>query len=145
MTAELWHRAVPILPSHDLTATAGFWGSLGFAISLRDAYLMLRQGEVELHYVAAPDLDPFHTAWVAYLRVTQADLLHADVREADVMPDLGPDEGSGDLAELQARWQSDRDVARLGVPTTTEHRTREFVIFDPSNNQITCGHPLGDA
>ena len=141
MTAELWHRAVPVLPSHDLVLTAGFWGSLGFTITMRDGYLMLALGEVEIHYVEAPDVDPFATAWLAYVRVTNADLLHAELFEADVMPDLDAP-GAGDPVELRARWASQHDLSRLGVLRDAEHGMREFVIFDPTNNQITLGHPL---
>ncbi len=136
MTAELWHRAVPILPSHDLRLTAGFWGSLGFAITMAEDYLLLELGTVELHYVDSPDVDPFATAWLAYVQVTNADLLHAELYEADVMPD-----GAGELAELQARWTAGRDLSRLAGLRDTDHGMREFTIFDPTNNQITCGHP----
>jgi hypothetical protein len=141
MTAELWHRAVPVLPSHDLMTTAGFWGSLGFDISLLEGYLLLTLGEVELHYVEKADVDPFTTAWTAYVRVTNADLLHAEIYETDVMPDLD-ERGAGDREELGARWADQRDVSRLGVLYDADYGMREFVIFDPTNNQITCGHPL---
>lgn len=142
MSAELWHRAVPVLPSHDLTMTAGFWGSLGFTIDLvaGRGYLMLEQHGVELHYRADPDVDPFRTASSAYLRVTNADLLHADLFHADVMPDL-PGRGAGDAAELRARWDAERDVSRLGVLYDADHGMREFALFDPTNNLLTCGHP----
>jgi len=142
MTAELWHRAVPVLPSHELRTTAGFWGSLGFAIHLDGGYLRLVLGAVELHYVEQPDVDPFTTAWTAYVHVTNADLLHAEIYESDVMPDLD-ERGAGDREELEARWADQRDVSRLGVLYDAEHGMREFVLFDPTNNQITCGHPLG--
>jgi hypothetical protein len=143
MSPELWHQAVPVLPSHDVTLTAGFWGALGFSIVVAGggSYLMLDQNGVELHYRHDPDVDPFSTASSAYLRVTNADLLHAELFAADVMPDLaGP--GAGEPIELEARWDGEHDLSRLGVLYDADHGMREFALFDPTNNLLTCGHPL---
>jgi hypothetical protein len=143
VSTELWHRAVPVLPTHDVTLTAGFWGALGFGMTISDdgSYLILETGDTELHYRHDADLDPFRSASSAYLRVTNADLLHAELYEADVMPDLTARD-AGDAEELRARWDGERDLARLGVLYDAAHGMREFVLFDPSNNLLTCGHPL---
>lgn len=141
MSPELWHRAVPVLPTHDPAVTAGFWGALGFALNLTDpAYLIVEQPGVELHFRHQPDVDPFTTAGMAYLRVTNAELLHADLYHLDVMPDLA-EPGVGDAAELRARWASDRDLSRLGVLRDTDYGMREFALFDPTNNLLVCGSP----
>lgn len=143
VSTELWHRAVPVLTTHDVPLTAGFWGALGFALSISadGTYLMLEANGAELHYRHDPELDPFSTASSAYLRVTNADLLHAELYEADVMPDL-VEPGAGDAEELHARWEGEHDLSRLGVLYDAEHGMREFALFDPSNNLLTCGHPL---
>lgn len=141
MSPELWHRAVPVLPTHDPAVTAGFWGALGFALDLADpAYLIVEQNGVELHFRHEPDVDPFAAAGSAYLRVTNAELLHADLYHLDVMPDLA-EPGAGDPAELRARWASDRDLSRLGVLRDSGDGRREFALFDPTNNLLLCGSP----
>lgn len=138
---ELWHRAAPILPTHDVAVSGGFLGALGFALRLFDAeYLIATLGETELHYARTPGIDPFASVGSAYLHVTNADLLHADLYAVDVMPDL-TELGVGDEGELRARWASDRDVSRLGVVHDTDRGTREFALFDPTNNLLVCGSP----
>jgi hypothetical protein len=144
VTAELWYSGSLVLPSHDLTLTAGFWGSLGFAIDLGGDGLRLSLGGVDLRYIEDTALDPWAvvaaTEVAAYVEVTNADLLHAELCDADVMPD-----GDAEPAELRARWASDRDVSRLGAPhdtvTATGAPLRAFVVVDPSNNALRCGHP----
>ena len=136
MTAELWHAGHHVLGTHDLVATAGFWGSLGFDITLDEPHLQLALGGVELTYVEVPRFDPWSAGVQAVeVEVTNADLLHAELYEADVMPD-----GEADADELHARWESTRDVSRLGALQDTGDGGRAFTVFDPSNNALRCGH-----
>jgi hypothetical protein len=142
LNPELWHLAAPILPTHDVTLTAGFLAALGFALPSfeADRSLVARCGGVELHYDLARDLDPFAAPGAVFVAVTNAELLHAELFEADVMPDLtGPD--GGDPAELRARWDSERDLSRLGPLRETSSATVGFSLFDPSNNQLRCSQP----
>ena len=138
MTAELWHAGAAELRTHDLVATAGFWGSLGFDIDLVDPRLQLSLGGVELVYAVDPGVDPWSPDVRAVdLEVTNADLLHAELYEADVMPD-----GEADADELRARWDSTRDVSRLGALHDADDGGRAFTVFDPSNNALRCGHHI---
>lgn len=69
--------AIPILPSRDLSATTRFYGRLGFEVRFRqdepDPYLIVHRGSLELHFFVLPDLDPWASNWMCYLRVGNAD------------------------------------------------------------------------
>jgi len=119
-------RAVPILPSRDLDETLAFYEQLGF--ESRGApphvwdYLIVGRGGLELHFWAQPDVDPLTTDSSCYLRVEDADALHAEWA-AVVEPD--PPTGS-----------------RLLPPDDTDYGMREFALVDRSGNLIRVGSPL---
>ena len=74
---ERMSRAVPILPSRDLTETAAFYSRLGFSVAFPlDDYLITDRDGAELHFFPKPDLDPATTDAMCYLAVPDADALH---------------------------------------------------------------------
>ncbi|WP_110180759.1 bleomycin resistance protein [Nocardioides solisilvae] len=115
--------SVPILPSRDLQETLAFYEALGFEnrgdLDEEWGYLILGRGDLWLHCVATPDVDPFSTASSCYLYVDDADALHAawsDVVEPD------PLTGS-----------------RVVAPVTTAYGMREFAVVDRSGNLLRIG------
>jgi hypothetical protein len=120
----LTERAVPVLPSRDLGETLAFLQRLGFeetgtSYTVWD-YLIVSRGNIELHFFSQPDVDPLSTASGCYLRVDDADALHAEWDAIGVPTD--PSNGS-----------------RLMPPVDTEYRMREFALVDPSGNLYRIG------
>lgn len=116
---------MPILPSRDLRETLEFYERLGF--ENRGAppgewdYLIIGRGDIWLHFIGMPDVDPLTTIASCFLFVEDADRLHEEwqsVVEAD------PATGS-----------------RLVPPETTDYGMREFAVVDPSGNLIRVGAP----
>ena len=110
-------RVVPILPSRDLAETLAFYARLGF--ENRGAppedwdYLIVGRGGLEVHFIAAPDLDPGASRGSCFLFVDDADALHEEWRAAG--------------------------LDRLEQPMDTEYGMREFEVFDPSGNRVRAG------
>ena len=114
-------RAIPILPSSDLDATARFYGGLGFEPTGRHpSYLLMARGPVELHFFACPGIDPENSDFMAYIRVEDPD---AWVRE---LAALGlPRDGTPRLVGIEDKpW---------GM--------REFAIVDPDGTLLRIGRP----
>ena len=130
--------AIPMLPMHDATATIAFYRRIGF-MSARggdDHYAMLLRDEVELHFTLDPHVDPFHTAGIARLSVPDADAFRAEILAAGVVE-------AGPADDLPARWANTHDISRVGAISDKPYRVREFGLFDPSNNLLLVGHPIG--
>lgn len=119
--------AAPILPSRDLQRTLAFYARLGFesrgAAPETHGYVVLARGTVELHFYDAPGVDPLTTDAMCYVRVRDADALHAEWERVGVEPD--PSTGS-----------------RLVAPVDTDYGLREFALVDPSGNLVRVGSPL---
>lgn len=119
-------RAVPILPSRDLDETLAFYLRLGFentgAPHKEWNYLIISRGNAELHFWGDPSVDPLTTSFSCYLRVADADALHAEWERIGVPRD----ESNG---------------SRLEPPATTDYGMREFALIDPSGNLIRAGSP----
>jgi catechol 2,3-dioxygenase-like lactoylglutathione lyase family enzyme len=119
--------SVPILPSRDLRETLAFYEALGFenrgAPPEEWDYLILGRGDISLHFISMPDVDPLSTAASCYLYVDDADALHA-AWAATVVPD--PPTGS-----------------RVVPPVTTDYGMREFAVVDRSGNLIRVGTQVG--
>lgn len=117
---------MPILTSRDLSETLGFLERLGF--ENRGAapdvwrYLIVGRGDIELHYVEDPSVDPLTTAAMTYLFVENARQLY-DRWE----PLIVPDESTG---------------SRIVAPVDTDYGMCEFAVIDPSGNLLRVGSPL---
>lgn len=116
--------AIPTLPSRSIAATVAFYDRLGFAASLPGgggAYAILTRGTIELHFFGHPDLDPATSSAGCYIRVGDADGLHAAFAPAGL-----PAHG----------------IPRLDAPATRPWRMREFAVVDPDGNLLRIGQPL---
>lgn len=114
---------MPILPSRDLDETLRFYHVLGFenrgAPPEEWNYLILGRGDVELHFIADPSVDPLLTASSCYLYVDDADGLFAEWREL-----VRQDSATG---------------SRVIEPILTEYGMREFAVVDMSGNLLRVG------
>ena len=130
--------AIPVLPTHDTSVTVAFYRRIGFMNGRGgdDGYAMLLRDGVELHFTLDADVDPFRTAGIARLSVPDADAFRNEVLDAGVVE-------SDAAADLHARWAETRDLSRVGPISDKPYRVREFGLFDPTNNLILVGHPIG--
>jgi len=123
MLLGMVEAAVPILPSRDLSETLAFYEALGF--ENRGAppdewdYLILGRGELWLHFLSDPQVDPLSTAGSCYLYVEDADRLHEAWRSM-----VEPDSATG---------------SRIVAPVDTDYGMREFAVVDRSGNLIRVG------
>ena len=114
--------AIPILPSRDLSATTRFYGRLGFEVRFRQdepsPYLIVHRGSLELHFFVLPDLDPWASNWMCYLRVDDAGAVHAGWAPLG-LPNAG--------------------IPRLTAPADTDYGMREFAVIDPDGTLVRVG------
>ena len=116
-------QAVPILPSRDLRETLAFYEALGFHNRGADPeawdYLVLRRGDVWLHFALQVELDPLTTASGCYVYVDDADAL---------------------FAAWQTQVEADAaSGSRIVAPVTTDYGMREFAVIDRSGNLLRLG------
>ena len=115
-------QVIPILPSSSFDQTVEFYGRLGFQVAARyespDAYLIIRRGDVEIHFFSWPEIDPWSSIAGCFLRVD-------DLAEwYDAWADLGiPDSG----------------IPRLTNPSNRDYGMREFALVDPDGNLLRVG------
>jgi catechol 2,3-dioxygenase-like lactoylglutathione lyase family enzyme len=117
----------PILPSRDLRATSAFYGRLGYEEQglWPEEYLIVRRGEIGLHFFHCPEVDPWSTIAGCYLYVDDADALHAEYSALGL-----PGEG----------------IPRLhGPPEDADYGLREFAVVDEDGNLLRIGSPLPQA
>jgi catechol 2,3-dioxygenase-like lactoylglutathione lyase family enzyme len=116
----------PILPSRDLDGTAAFYAPLGFSVAARypepEAYLILRRGGIELHFVVVPDLDPATSCAGAYVRLQHVDPLYEEF--ARVLHGAPPQ-------------------PRLLSPEDKSWGMREFALIDPDGTLLRFGAHIG--
>ena len=116
--------AVPILPSRDLRETVAFYERLGFQDNGSPweewNYLIISRGGAELHFWSEPSVDPLTTSFSCYLRVADADALHAEWEGVGVPRD-------------------ETNGSRLEPPVDTDYGIREFALIDPSGNLLRVG------
>lgn len=115
------------MPSRNLRETLDFYERLGF--EMRGAppetygYLILGRAQIELHFWESSDVDPLTTDHSCYIRVADADALHAEWDGVGVSSD--PSTGS-----------------RLMPPCDTDYGMREFALVDKSGNLVRVGSPV---
>jgi catechol 2,3-dioxygenase-like lactoylglutathione lyase family enzyme len=120
-------RAEPVLPARDLDETRAFYERLGFkpwfGPNAPWTYEIVSRGELVLHFFAERDLNVRENCAGCYLRVKDADALHRECAAMNL-----PGDGTARLSELEDQaW---------GM--------REFVLVDPSGNQLRIGHDLDE-
>jgi catechol 2,3-dioxygenase-like lactoylglutathione lyase family enzyme len=78
-------RAVPNLPSRNLSATAAFYADFGFRELHRDdRWLVLRRGDLQIEFFRKDDLDPRGHDFACSLRVADLGELYEAIRAAGV-------------------------------------------------------------
>lgn len=114
----------PILPSRDFQATARFYEALGFIVVSQyqppDAYLIMRRGDVELHFFPHFELDPATSYAGCYIRTSDVETWFENARRTGL-----PQKGVPRIVALQDRpW---------GM--------REFAIIDLDGSLLRIGTP----
>ena len=78
-------RAVPNLPSRDLSTTVAFYGAFGFRELHRDeSWLVLRRGDLQIEFFRKDDHDPLGHDFACCLRVADLGELYGAIRAAGV-------------------------------------------------------------
>lgn len=126
MTQRVAGSAIPMLPSSNLDATENFYAALGFERGARHPdYLVLLLDDLELHFAWLGDdpemvLDPLGNFAGAYLRVADADALHA-------------------------AWSQGEAAERMDEIEDKPWGLREFHLVDPDGNLLRIGHILPES
>jgi hypothetical protein len=109
----------PVFAVRDLDAALVHYGRLGFAAEphASGGYGVARRGNVVLHLVATPDLDPLTSTSRAYLYVDDADALHAE-------------------------WSGTAHGGSFTEPADTTYGFREGAHIDTDGNLLRYGSPL---
>jgi catechol 2,3-dioxygenase-like lactoylglutathione lyase family enzyme len=108
-------RSIPILPSPDIAESRAFYRDrLGFETVApdMDAYLIVRRGEMEIHFWLTPDRD-LPKVSSCYIRGGEVSRLHAEF--------------------------SERAVPGLTPFTVRPWNMKEFYIHDPHGNLLRFG------
>jgi hypothetical protein len=137
--------SIPVLPARDIAETLALYERLGFAVSHdeENGYGMVRRGSIELHFTASPDLDPWNSAGMAFVRLNDATALYEELVATGAVPLvslLRPAELV--LDELRAKWDAGDSIARMGEIADRPWGIREFPLLDCNNNLIRFGQLL---
>ncbi len=104
----------PIMPTTDIARTRQHYERLGFTAGATGNFMMTKRDDIELFFSLNPEHDPKRTASCIYVRVADANALHAHWRAADIPG----------LRELR----------------NTEYDMREVACIDPDGNMLLLGH-----
>ncbi|MDF1504820.1 VOC family protein [Roseisolibacter sp. H3M3-2] len=119
-------HATPILPARDIREARDFYQRLGFTAGYFDpdasnGYVILRRGDVDVHFFAHREVEPTTSHAGCYWYVADADAWHR---------------------EFSALGLPDRGIPRLTAPEDRPWGMREFALVDPNGNLVRVGHPL---
>ena len=79
-------HVTPNLPSRDFSATAAFYGGLGFVENWRDAgWMILTRNGATLEFFPYPDLDPLTSSFSCCLRLDNLDAFYAVAKGAGIV------------------------------------------------------------
>lgn len=111
---------IPKLPMRNREATLSYYsGHLGFTLAGdHGEYLMFQKDDIEIHFFAYPDLDPYLNDGQVYIRVTDIDDLYQSLLSKGVA--IHP---NGPL--VNKPWGQ-----------------REFALLDPDHNLLTFGEGI---
>jgi catechol 2,3-dioxygenase-like lactoylglutathione lyase family enzyme len=116
---------IPVLPCGDLDDTLVFYGSLGFFLEYEqtepDVYVIVQLEGAEIHFFGYEAVDPASSHAGCYLRVSDADALHARWSRLGLPPE---------------------GIPRLSVIADMPWGMRELHLVDPSGNRVRVGHIL---
>lgn len=119
MTETVFLSVAPIIPVRDLDAALARYAALGFTAnhySGPERYGFVERGGVEMHLIETPGHDPLTTDTQVYLRVADADAVHAE-------------------------WSAAGVEGRYTEPADTPYGLREFAYVDPDGT----AHRVGSA
>ena len=115
----------PILPARDFEQTARFYEALGFSVAAQyhppDAYLIMRRGDVDLHFFPHAELDPATSICGCYIRTDQVDCVYEAFARA-ALPAMG--------------------IPRLTPFAARPWGMREFALIDPNGSLLRIGTPM---
>ena len=107
----------PIMPTTDIARTKAEYLRLGFAVNVyNDEFVMTARDDIEIFFSLHRDHDPLKTAACIYVRVSSADVLHAE-------------------------WEAAKAPGLKGL-RDTEYSMREFAYLDADNNLLLFGSRL---
>jgi hypothetical protein len=106
----------PIMPTTDIVRTRQHYERLGFTANVINDFMMTKRDDIELFFSLNPEHDPKRTASCIYVRVADADALHA-------------------------HWQA-AGIPGLRQLRNTDYNMREFAYVDPDGNMILFGSRL---
>jgi hypothetical protein len=109
----------PIMPTTDVARTVRFYQEMGFTAEVHGDFVMTKRDTVELFLSLNPEHDPKRTAACVYVRVDDADALHA-------------------------HWQANA-FESLRQLRNTDYNMREFAVIDPDGNMMLFGSPPATA
>jgi Glyoxalase/Bleomycin resistance protein/Dioxygenase superfamily len=108
----------PIMPTTDTARTRQHYARLGFSAEVIDNFMMTKRDDIELFFSLTPEHDPKRTASCIYVRVADAEALHA-------------------------LWQA-ASIPGVRQLRNTNYKMREFAYVDPDGNMILFGSRLPD-
>jgi catechol 2,3-dioxygenase-like lactoylglutathione lyase family enzyme len=118
---QAYDLAIPTLPMRSAQATVDFYRRLGFEGGPHPSspdYVILRRGDVELHFFAHPDLVPADSSAGCYIRVQ-------------------------DVATLYAAWLTSQlpsqGIPRMEALQDKPWGLREFAVLDGDGNLLRVG------
>src|ERR1700748_3001800 len=103
----------PIMTTTAIVRTRQHYERLGFTANVINDFVMAKRDDIELFFSLNPEHDPKRTASCIYVRVDDANALHAELQASEV-PGL-------------------RDVH------DTDYKMREFPYIDPDGNLLLFG------
>lgn len=126
MTAVL-NSIAPIMPSKDFDRTVRFYGQLGFTVGGRyeaEGYLILKSGQVEIHFFRHPDAVAEESDHGAYLRL---------------------DDPAAWSAEIAPLGLPSTGIPRFAPAEPKPWGMLELAVIDPDGNLLRAGAPLETA
>ncbi len=145
-TSPVQGTSIPILPARDIPETLALFAQLGFDVRHDEAngYAMVRRGAIEVHFTVSPDLDPWTSNGMAFIRLDDVTSLYEEFRATGAVPIVPT--WSADVpyaeradAEIRAKWAAGESIARMGEVADKSWGIREFPLLDPSNNLLRFG------
>lgn len=124
-------RMIPILPCRSIDDQIGFYESLGFEVTYRQAapnvYASVQRGGIELHFFVMKGYEPASSYSSCYVMVNDIDALYAAFRDG--------------LKRSLGRIPT-RGIPRIGALRDMSYGVRQFLMTDPGGNIIRIGQPL---